>query len=399
MGSVTPPNTPAPRSWANPLHALGWRAAWRRLIALIIKELLAVWRDPKSRFVLIVPPLVQLAVFSYAATYDVERVSLAILDDSQTQVSRELVARFKGSPSFGSLIFLDHESEIAPTIDSRNAMVALHIPADFERRLLSDPPAPVQVILDGRRSNTAQIIYGYVTTILAGFNEEQRANRALPITARPNPGALAERSWFNPNLESLWVVVPGLVAVLTQVVALVVTALSVARERELGTFEQLLVTPLRPWEIVVGKTVPAMLIGFVEGNVILLASQLWFKVPFTGSLLLLYFSLFVFLLSIIGAGLFISALSRTQQQAILGAFLFLVPAIILSGFATPIDNMPDWIQTLTLINPMRFFLTILWGLFLKDLPLDQVMTGIWPMALIALVTLSTATWLFHRKLN
>ena len=363
---------------------------WGRILALVVKELLSVWRDRKSRFVLIVPPLIQLAVFSYAATYDVTDVTLALFNQDQGLASRELVARVQGSPTFARLMVVDSEAALAAAIDSRAAMAALRIPQDFSRRVAAGQGASVQLVLDGRRSNTAQIAAGYLATIIAEHN--------AALSAR-TPPALVTRVWFNPNLESLWVVVPGLVGVLTQVVALVVTGLSVARERELGTFEQLLVTPLRPWEILVGKTAPGLLIGLFEGSIIVLASQIWFQVPLTGSPLLLYGALTVFLLCIIGVGLFISALAATQQQAIMGAFFFLVPAIILSGFATPVQNMPDWLQAVTLVNPVRHFLVVLWGIFLKDLPAALVWQSVWPMALLAALPLTGAAWLFRRRMH
>ncbi len=366
---------------------------WGRIVALIVKEMLSVWRDRKSRFVLIVPPLIQLAVFSYAATYDVEDVTLALYNQDGGLAARELVARIQGAPTFARIQVVEDERALAAAIDSRAAMAGLRIPQDYSRRVEAGQGASVQLILDGRRSNTAQIAGGYLSTVIIEHNA------AIAAQAGRSMGpALVTRVWFNPNLESLWVVVPGLVGVLTQVVALVVTGLSVARERELGTFEQLLVTPLRPWEILVGKTAPGLLIGLVEGSVIILASQLWFRVPLTGSLLLLYGALAVFLLCTIGVGLFISALSSTQQQAIMGAFFFLVPAIILSGFATPVQNMPDWLQTVTLLNPVRHFLVVLWGVFLKDMPAVLVWQSVWPMAALAAVTLTAAAWLFRRRL-
>lgn len=367
---------------------------WGRVWALVVKEMLAVWRDPKSRFVLIVPPLIQLAVFSYAATYDVTNVTAVLYSQDGGLAARELVGHLQGSPTFARLNHVNSEAELAAAIDSRDAMVAIRIPQDFSRRLEAGTGASVQIILDGRRSNTAQIAAGYLGSIIMDHN------RAVAAAAgRPSPPVLVTRVWFNPNLESLWVVVPGLVGVLTQVVSLVVTALSVARERELGTFEQLLVTPLRPWEILVGKMLPALLIGLAEGSIIIAASQLWFHVPLTGSALMLYGALTVFLLSIIGIGLFISALSATQQQAIMGAFFFLVPAIILSGFATPVENMPPWLQTATMVNPVRHFLVLLWGLFLKDLPAALVWQSVWPMLMIAVATLGGAAWLFRRRLQ
>ena len=368
-------------------------AVWGRILALIVKEFLSVWRDPKSRMVLIVPPLIQLVVFSYAATYDVNDVTLALLNQDNGLAARELIARIEGSPTFAQLQIVDSEAEMTAALDSRAVMVALRIPSDFSQRVEAGNGAHLQIILDGRRSNTAQIAAGYLGTIVNDHNRAlmEKAGLALPPT-------LVTQVWFNPNLESIWVVVPGLVGLLTQVVALVVTGLSVARERELGTFEQLLVTPLRPWEILVGKTTPALVIGMFEGSLIIVAAQLWFHVPLIGSVLLLYAALAVFLLAIIGVGLFISALSGTQQQAIMGAFFFLVPTMILSGFATPIANMPDWLQILTLGNPVRHFLVVVWGVFLKDMPAAIVWASVWPMMLIAAGTLSGATWLFRRRL-
>lgn len=366
-----------------------------RLVALIVKEMLAVWRDPKSRMTLIVPPLIQLFVFSYAATYDVTNVTMAVLDEDGGAQAREFLSRFEAAPTFSKVIRVTHEGEMRRLIDSREAMLALHLGQDFGRRLEGSPPARVQVILDGRMSNTAQIIMGYVNTIVAGHNRDLARDKGWPDP----PTALVTRSWFNPNLASQWMVVPGLVAILTQVVGLVVTALSVARERELGTFEQLLVTPLGPWEILIGKTAPALLIGLVEGSLIVLMAQLWFHIPFTGSAALLYLSLTVFVLAVIGVGLFISAIAQTQQQAILGAFLFMVPSVILSGFATPIENMPDWVQTITLANPIRWFLVILHGLFLKDMQASLVLDQLWPLALIGAFTLAGSTWLFRRRMG
>jgi ABC-2 type transport system permease protein len=206
------------------------------------------------------------------------------------------------------------------------------------------------------------------------------------------------RSWFNPNLLSRWFVVPGIVGLLTLVVTMLVTALSVAREREQGTFDQLLVTPYRPWEILIGKAVPGFVIGTLEATFIMGVAVFWFRVPLVGSLTALYTGLFLFLLSAIGVGLMISSLSVTQQQGLLGAFMFLVPAIILSGFATPILNMPPAVQKLTLINPMRYFMVIVRGVFLEGTPFHLLIHEFWPLAVIGVVTLSIASWLFRRRM-
>lgn len=367
---------------------------WRRIGALIVKELLSVWRDKRTRFVVIGPPMIQLVIFSYAVTFDITNITLGVLDESRTPASRELVARFEGADAFATLLPLERIAEIGPALESRRAHAILHLGPDFARRLEAAPPAPVQVLLDGRTSNTALVIQGYASSILSRFNADWAAAHGMAAT----PTALTTRAWFNPNLHTRWMLVPSLMGVLTMIVTLILTGVSVARERELGTMEQLLVTPLRPAEIILGKTIPALLVGIGEGTAIAAAAVYWFDIPFTGSLALLYLSLFVYLMSVIGVGLFLSSLAQTQQQAVLGGFLFIVPSILLSGFATPIQNMPDWLQTATLINPLRYFLVIVRGVFLKALPPDIVFDQLWPMLVIGLVTLAGAVTMFRRRL-
>jgi len=250
------------------------------------------------------------------------------------------------------------------------------------------------VILDGRNSNTALLALGYLRSIVTDYNEARAARLGLP----PPPAVLQIRPWFNQNLLSRWFIVPALVALLTLVVTTTVTGLSVAREREAGTFDQLLVTPLRPVEILIGKSLPGVLIGLVEGSFILLVAVYWFEVPLRGSLAALYLGMLLFLLSAVGIGLMISSLATTQQQGILGAFLFLVPSVILSGFATPIANMPDLVQYLTLLNPLRYFLRVLRGVFLEGNDIALLTDQYWPMAVIALVTLALAAWLFRHRM-
>jgi len=368
---------------------------WGRIRALIAKEFLAIWKDKRSRAVIIGPPLIQLLVFGYAATFDVNHVATAIYNEDAGAAARDLVARFEGSPSFETVARLTRDSQIAEVINPRRASLVVHIGQTFSRDLRARQPAKVQLIVDGRESNTALIILGYASRIVSRFNRDWTRDHG----GAPPPASLVVRAWFNPNLESRWFIVPGIVALLTLVVTTVVTALSVAREREVGTFEQLLVTPLRPFEILVGKSVPALIIGLAEGTAIIAVGVLWFGVPLRGAVPLLYAGLFLYVLAVIVVGLMISSLARTQQQAILGAFLFVVPAVILSGFATPIANMPEFIQALTLINPMRYFLIIVRGTFLEDLPAMLVYRQLWPMVVIGLVTLTGAGWLFRHRLS
>ena len=367
---------------------------WERLKALIVKEFITIWKDKRSRVVLIGPPLIQLLVFGYAASFDVDHVATAILNEDQGLAARQLVARFDGSPTFNIIASIKSTRQIAHYIDPRRASLVVHIGATFSRDLRAGRTARVQIVVDGRESNTATIILGYAGQVVASFNQSwARAHgRSAP------PAILLARAWFNPNLKSQWFFVPGIVAVLTLVVTMVLTALSVAREREAGTFEQLLVTPLRPTEILIGKSTPALIIGLIEGSVIIAAALFWFAIPLRGSLIVLYSGLLLFLLAATGVGLMLSSIARTQQQAILGAFLFLVPAIILSGFSTPIANMPWLVQLLTYLDPMRYFLIIVSGAFLEGLPAHAAVQQLWPMLVIALVSLASAGRLFRHRL-
>lgn len=366
-----------------------------RILALIRKEMLAIWRDKKSRTMLIFPPLLQLVIFSLAATLDVKNVPIAILNLDNGAESYELIQRFRGSPTFNKILYLDSVEEIAPIIDNQKAAMVIHIDQQFSRNLRANKSADVQLILDGRKSNTTQIVQGYAAEIIERFSTDLAAK----FNIHEQQTEIFPRNWFNPNLLYYWFNVPNLSGILTMLIGLTITALSVARERELGTFDQLLVSPLQPIEILIGKTVPALIIGLIEGTVIVCAAIFVFRIPFIGSLLLLYVSMFVFISSIVGVGLFISALSKNQQQAILGSFIFMTPAVTLSGYATPIENMPVWLQQVTLINPLRYYLVIAKGLFLKNMPAKIVFEDIWPMVLIACFTLTGAVWFFRRRLE
>lgn len=366
----------------------------QRILTLMYKEILAVIRDNKSRTILIIPPFLQLMIFAYAATLDVQNVPIGILNRDNGEQAIELVQRFHGSPTFSQITYLKSIEEIAPFIDNQRGAMVLSIDAQFSRNLDARKPAEVQMILDGRKSNTAQIIAGYASRIIQQFNEDFASKWNIP----QQNTTLITRNWFNPNLIYYWYNVPNLSGILTMLIALLLTALSVARERELGTFDQLLVSPLTPIEIMIGKTIPAIFIGICEGTVVFMMALFWFNIPFTGSLLVLYFSLFVFVTSVVGYGLFISSLSSTQQQAILGSFVFMSPAVLLSGYATPIENMPDWLQYTTYLNPLRYYLIIAKGVFLKAMPWYMVLENTWPMAILAVSNLTIATWLFKKKL-
>ena len=367
---------------------------WRAVLALIVKELLAILKDRKSRMVLVVPPLIQLIVFGYAATFDLNRVPIAVYNQDHSEASRALVGRFIGSRIFQNVASLKSARQITQLIDSRKVDLVLSIDPRFTQDLLTHRPAPVQLIVDGRDSNTALIVLGYANSILTRFSLDWMRLHG----ERTAPALLTVRAMYNPALSSQWFIVPGIVAVLTQVVTLLVVGLSVAREREMGTFDQLLVTPFRQGEILLGKGLPGLLIGGAEASLIILAAVLWFAVPLRGSLFALYLGVLIFVASVIGIGLMISAIAVTQQQALLGAFLFMVPSIVLSGFATPIANMPTFIQELTWLNPMRHFLIIVRGVFLEGAGTGAFIPEYAAMAGLAIISLFAAGWLFRKRI-
>ena len=364
----------------------------RRILALIMKELVGLWKDPKTRFVILVPPLVQVALFSYAATYDVTHVPLGIWNDDSGTQSAELVRRFAASPAFRVAASFTSPAQARDTLDAKDVAVVLHVPQNFSADILAGRTAQVQVLLDARRSNSALMAQGYAATIVGDFNQDLHPGRGPPVV-------LLTRDWFNPTLESTWFILPGLVAILSMIMALLISALSLARERELGTFEQLLVTPLRPPEILVGKALPGIIVGLIDANIVIAAALLWFRLPFRGDVLLLQAMLVLYMLTGVGIGLALSSFARTQQQAMLGVFVFASPMIVLSGYAAPVENMPPLAELIGRADPVRYMLVVARGLFLQDMPLNVVLSQAWPMVLIALATLTIAGLAMRRALS
>lgn len=364
-----------------------------QILSLIIKEFIAILGDKRSRMVIMVPPILQVLVFGYAATYDLNNIPFAVLNEDGGHASRSLVARFDGSPSFERIATLQNVEEIDDLIDTRQALLAIHIGQDFSDNLSAGRSPVVQLIVDGRNSNTALIAANDAQSIIGAY-----AYELLGSVGRQGPDAmLVDRVWYNPNLLSRWFIVPGIVGLLTMVVTTMVTSLSIARERELGTLDQLLVTPMQSWEIILGKAIPPFIIGILEAAFIVGVAVFWFHVPFRGNLFVLFIGISCFLLSAIGVGLAISSLARTMQQGLLGAFMFLVPAVILSGFATPIANMPHLVQQLTLINPLRYYMVVLRGVFLEGATLSSLSSQLWPMLVIGIFNLAVAQWLFRHR--
>lgn len=366
----------------------------RHIFALTRKEFRTLLSDKKSRMVIIVPPIMQLLVFGYAASFDLNHINYAIFNEDAGVQSRQLLAGLAGSEFFTLVGNINRDSEIAPLLDNGKVLLIIHLGEDFSKNLLLGRPAPLQIILDGRNSNTAMLALNYMQDIIFHFND----NWTHEHGGQGPPAILVQRAWFNRTMNSHWFIIVGIVALLNLVVTLEITALSVAREREAGTFDQLLVTPLTPFEILVGKSLPGLIIGVLEATFIIAIIVFWFQVPLRGSIIALYLGLFIFLLSAIGIGLMISSFSVTQQQGLMGAFLFLVPAVILSGFATPIENMPQFVQWLTYLNPMRYFLIIVRSVFLQGAGVNLLWSQYWPMLLIGLFTLSLAAILFRQRM-
>jgi ABC-2 type transport system permease protein len=366
-----------------------------RILALIHKELLAILKDPRSRVSLFMPPVLQCLIFGYAATYDLSNVPYAVLDQDRSAASYELLASLDGSGVFHRVAQLHNQTDIKPAIDQETALLVVVIGQDFQRRLEAGLPANVQVIADGRNSNTAGTALGYVGAIVDSFNANWAASHGAP----PPPLQVTMRAWYNANLETRWYMIPALIGTLTFLQTLLLTAMSVAREREQGTFDQLLVTPFRPFEIMVGKAVPSVLIGLIQASLILLVAQLWFRIPFVGSYLTLYAGLLLFLMAAVGMGLMLSAVVATMQQAMLYAFVIMMPFALLSGLTTPLSNMPEIFQDFTFLNPLRYAIDIAHRVYLEGAGLHQLMPDLWPMAIIATVTLSSAAWLFRGGLE
>lgn len=362
-----------------------------RLRALIKKELMVVLGDKQSLRLLIMPVLLQLLIFPFAATLEVKNNTIAIVDEDGGPATREIIQRLTHTPAFEQVAMLDGEASARAAIDEQKALIVLRFPAGFSQSAALGRPRAIQAISDGRRSNSGQIAISYVQEILG----------QIPIVGQPTPGAalVTVRNWYNPNLDYYRFILPSLVALIVTFSALIVTALSVAREREQGTLDQLLVSPLVPWMIFVGKATPALIVAMIQATIILIGSVFGYGVEFQGSLWLLYACIVPYVLSLVGIGLFISTLCSTQQQAFLGMFLFVMPGILLSGYMSPVHNMPPLLQTLTWANPIRHFIVIAKGIYLKAAVPSDFSANLLALLCIAVVTGAASLLLFQRRLS
>lgn len=364
----------------------------RQLLNLCHKEFLVIFKDPANRTILIMPALIQALLFGYGATYDLKNVPYAVLDESRASLSTQFLSKLDGAGSFHRIANLNNTNEGKVLIDNGKALLIVHIPPDFENKLLAGQSAPVQVIADGRNSTTAGNALAQFGAITQQFND------TLPNVATA-PIRVQSRVWFNPNQESRWTIMPALIASLSMMQVIMLASLSVAREREQGTFDQLLVTPATPTQIMLGKAVPAVAIGLMQSSLIFLLVRFWFGVPFAGNLLTLYTCLMVFNVAVVGIGLSISALSLNMQQAMLYTFVLIMPMTLLSGLATPIENMPEMLQTATFANPLRFAIDMVRRIYLEGATLAEVAHNFIPLAFIAVLTMPLAVWLFRHRLS
>jgi ABC-2 type transport system permease protein len=375
---------------------------WERVVTILRKEFRSVLRDPRMRMVILGLPVIQTLIFGYAVTLDVRHVRLVVIDRDNTAASRALVARFTGSAYFDTIASTQNEAEARRLVDQAEAAAILQINSGYEADQHGGRTAAVQLIVDGSDSNTARFVVNYSALIAATANTQLVLDQALRQAGRMVPVGsvdLEPRAWFNADLESRNYYVPGIIAMLVMLVSLMLTSMAIVREKEAGTIEQIMVTPIRPVEFILGKCAPFAVIGFVNTAMVSAVALLWFDIPFRGSFPLLLLGVALFLLSTLGIGLFISTISQTQQQAMMTTFFFFFPAMLFSGFIFPIANMPPVIQWLSLVDPLRYILVIIRGVFLKGIGFRVLWPQMAALLAIGLVVLTFAVKRFHKTIS
>jgi ABC-2 type transport system permease protein len=384
---------------------------WQRIREIIRKEFRQALREPRMRAMLFVPPMVQLLIFGYAVNMDVERGRIAWMDQDRTPESRELLSGFQGSPRLEVAAWPGSEEEVRDLLDRGTVQAVVRVLPNFARQIRRGDTAAVQILVDGSNSNTASIVAGYAGSVLTAYAVRVQAMRmrqkqvAATITAGApvNPGLprldTRTRVWFNPDLLSRNYFVPGVVVNIITLVTLMLTSMAIVREKELGTMEQLMVTPIRPVELMIGKTLPFALVGLVDLLLITGAALVVFHVPLRGNLLVLLFSAVLFLMTTLGVGLFISTISNTQQQALMSSFFFFNPAFMLSGFAFPIRNMPEAVQYFTYLNPVRYMMEIVRAVFLKGAGFATLWPQMAALAVFGVAILGLSALRFHKRLD
>lgn len=368
---------------------------FERVKQMLIKEFIQIFRDPKMKGVIFLMPVIQLLIFGYAVTTDVKNVKTVVCDLDSSISSRKIISEFTGSGYFEAIEYTDSQQRATYLLDKAKAQVIIRINKGFDGDLIAGRKASIQIILDGTDSNTAGIAIGYASSIIGTFSENiliERINKMQGSALLSGAVALEPRTWFNENLESRNFYVPGVIAIIVMLITLMLTSMAVVREKEIGTMEQIMVTPITSTEFILGKTIPFALIGFANVAMITLVGVLWFKVPIRGDLILLFVATALYLMTTLGIGLLISTVSQTQQQAMMSTFFFYLPAVLLSGFMFPIANMPAVIQWFTFLNPLRYFLVIVRGIFLKGVGTETL----WPQ-MVALGVMGGAFLWFASK--
>jgi ABC-2 type transport system permease protein len=374
---------------------------FERVKHMLIKEFIQVFRDPRMRVVIFLIPCVQVLVIGYAVSTDVKHVRTAVYDLDNSQPSRDLTARFVRSGYFDVTEPVYDDARARYLLDHSDVSAVLRFNHGFAEDLRAGRTARLQIIIDGTDSNTASIVASYATKIATAYSEQiliERVQRALGPAGKTGRVEMHSRAWFNENLESRNFYVPGVLAVVVGLSTLLLTSMAVVREKEIGTMEQIMVTPITPAEFILGKTVPFALIGFVEVLLVTLIGVFWFEVPIRGQLLWLFVATALFLMTTLGGGLLISTFSQTQQQSMMTVFFVFFPAMLLSGFAFPIANMPEVVQWLTLVNPLRYFLVIVRSIFLKGVGMEVLWPQMLPLLAIGTTALFVAVRRFHKTL-
>ena len=368
-----------------------------RLGHFVKKEFIELWRDPRMLWVAVMAPVVQLLVFGYIASTDIKHVSTAVFDESRTYYSRSYINSFKNSGYFDLNYYVSSNQAVTELMDSGRTKLALHLPPDFSEKVVRGETAHVQAILDGTDSSSATIISGYINQI-----NFKNANSLLArrLAGRKLDSLSPElRIWYNPELKSIYFMVPAIFAMVLMIEGMILTAFAIVKEKERGTIEQLLVTPLKPYELILGKLLPFVILSFLDILLVYLVAILWFRVPMNGNPLLLFILSGVFLTTTLGLGVFISTISRTQRQALMSAIFVMIPSMILSGFIFPIANMPKLIQTVTYFIPIRYFLVIVRGIFLKGTGLNYLAKEVWPLLLFGSIILGLSILRFRKKIE
>jgi len=372
-----------------------------RARAILIKEFKQIFRDPRMKTVIFITPLIQIILFGYAANKDINYVPTAILDRDNTTESRELLRRFTYSKYFIPEHYIDSEREQNYMLDKGLASVVIHIDRGFGRNINAGKDASVQLAFDGTDSNTAMIIMGYANTIIGNYQVDllkEQAEATGKISNIPSV-ELKDRAWFNGNLISRDYYLPGVIATIVTMMSLLLTAMAIVKEKEIGTMEQLTVSPIRPIELIIGKLLPFAVIALIQITLITILGVLWFDLPLRGNILLLLFSTCIYLFTTLGIGLFISTISATQQEAMMSVFLFYMPTILLSGFAYPIANMPKVIQWFTVFNPLRYFMVVIRSLFLKGVGIDILWPQLLPLAIMGFIVIGFSALKFRKSLG